>query len=69
MLINQNGCNGRYGQEGASVRIIPPDERDALSVDLPADERRIGLCDAGDPGNVVHVSPMAATLQETTTAS
>lgn len=62
VLINREGCTMQPSAMGASVRVIPPDERTPLSVDLPA--WSIWTCPPGDTPNVVHVSPVVSTPAE-----
>jgi Protein of unknown function (DUF4232) len=67
VTMNQKACSGTDLMEAVGVRVIPPDEYSQLQITI-ADNVPMAYCGAGDPGSVLHISPVeptyAATLQQ-----
>ena len=60
VVVNKYRCDTTDLIQGAAVRIIPPDDRAFLQVSI-VDNVSMDYCGPGDPGSVVHVSPVEPT--------
>jgi len=68
VLINNEECNGAvFGATASSLTLIPPDDVHTLAMQL-AGGIPLQYCSAGDPGSTIHVSPVEATLDRTTSS-
>jgi hypothetical protein len=65
ILTNKYRCDLGDIDVATSVRVIPPDESEPLSVPLPQDSVGMAFCGHGDPGSTLDVSPVEPTAQAT----
>jgi hypothetical protein len=65
ITLNKTDCQVAGKTSATAVHVIPPDERDALSLELPQEATVFAPCDPGEPSATIHISPVEATPQET----
>jgi hypothetical protein len=59
VLINKNVCVGSQVATAATLRFVPPDDTEALSLDDPPGG--LTSCESGDVGNTLDISPIEPT--------
>lgn len=64
VTVNKYRCDTQDLIQASTVRLIPPDNFTALSMSI-ADNVSMDYCGEGDPGSVLHISPVEPSQEAT----
>ncbi len=65
VTVNKYRCDLGDKQVAALLRLIPPDRTGSLTLSLSGIARDMSYCGQGDPGSVLSISPVEATVAAT----